>query len=57
MAFSATGLVDIVNKLTSRGIEYDLRRVDASHPWQLFFLDPNGAKVELDFDSSEPVPH
>jgi len=57
MAFSATGLVDIVNKLKSRGIEYDLRRVDASNPWQLFFLDPNGAKVELDFDSSEPVPH
>lgn len=56
MAFSATGLVDTVEKLKSRGIEYDLRRVTESTPWQLFFFDPCGAKVELDFDPSEPVP-
>ena len=24
--------------------------------WQLFFLDPNGAKVELDFDPAEQAP-
>jgi catechol 2,3-dioxygenase-like lactoylglutathione lyase family enzyme len=56
MAFSANGLVDTVGKLKSRGIEYDLRRVTETNPWQLFFNDPNGAKVELDFDPSEPVP-
>jgi len=56
MAFSATGLVDTVKKLKARGIEYSLRRVDESNPWQLFFHDPCGAKVELDFDPSEATP-
>ncbi len=56
MAFSATGLVDTVERLKSRGLEYDLRRLDDANVWQLFFFDPNGAKVELDFDLSEPAP-
>ena len=56
MAFSATGLVDMVERLKSRSIEYDLRRLDDANVWQLFFFDPNGAKVELDFDLSEPAP-
>ena len=56
MAFSAAGLVATVDKLKKRGIEYSLRRVDESNPWQLFFHDPSGAKVELDFDPSEASP-
>ncbi len=56
MAFSATGLVDTIERLKSRGLEYDLRRLDDANVWQLFFFDPNGAKVELDFDLSEPAP-
>ena len=53
MAFSATGLADYIGKLKARDIKYDLRRVPeggyAAGVWQVFFLDPNGAKVELDF--------
>ena len=56
MAFSATGLIDMVERLKSRSIEYDLRRLEDANVWQLFFFDPNGAKVELDFDLSEPAP-
>ena len=56
MAFSATGLIDMVERLKSRGIEYDLRRLEDANVWQLFFFDPNGAKVELDFGLSEPAP-
>ncbi len=56
MAFSAIGLIDTVEKLKSRKIKYELRRVSDSNPWQLFFHDPNGAKVELDFDPSESAP-
>ncbi len=56
MAFSATGLAAIVEKLKSRGIEYTLRRQNESNTWQLFCFDPSGAKVELDFDPSEPAP-
>ena len=37
----------------SAGIEYDLRQLPAYGTWQLFFYDPNDAKVELDFDPSE----
>jgi catechol 2,3-dioxygenase-like lactoylglutathione lyase family enzyme len=56
MAFSARGLPATVGKLKSRGIAYDLRRQPESGTWQLFCFDPNGARVELDFDSSEPAP-
>ena len=56
MAFSATGLLDTLEKLKARSIESDLRRLPDSGVWQLFFLDPNGAKVELDFVASEPGP-
>ena len=56
MAFSARGLPSTVAKLKSRGIAYDLRRQPESGTWQLFCFDPNGARVELDFDPSEPAP-
>jgi len=56
MAFSATGLASVVEILRSRGIEYTLRRQNESDVWQLFCFDPSGAKVELDFDPSEPAP-
>jgi catechol 2,3-dioxygenase-like lactoylglutathione lyase family enzyme len=56
MAFSATGLIAVVEKLKSRGIKYTLRRQNESNTWQLFCFDPCGAKVELDFDPSEPAP-
>ena len=40
-------------KLKSRGVDYDLRRLPDDGTWQLFFNDPNNARVELDFDRSE----
>ncbi|MBS0241246.1 MAG: VOC family protein [Proteobacteria bacterium] len=60
MAFWAKDLPGYVAKLKARGIKYDLRRLPqggfAEGVWQLFFFDPNGAKVELDFDKNEPAP-
>jgi catechol 2,3-dioxygenase-like lactoylglutathione lyase family enzyme len=58
MAFSATGLADTVALLKRKGIESALRRVanSADGGWQLFFHDPNGAKVEFDFDATESAP-
>ncbi|HTS52586.1 MAG TPA: VOC family protein [Burkholderiales bacterium] len=56
MAFSAKGLPATVGKLKARGIAYDLRRQPESGTWQLFCFDPNGARVELDFDPGEPAP-
>jgi catechol 2,3-dioxygenase-like lactoylglutathione lyase family enzyme len=56
MAFTANGLASTVAKLKARGIDYDLRRLVGREQWQLFFVDPNGAKVELDFAAEEPAP-
>jgi catechol 2,3-dioxygenase-like lactoylglutathione lyase family enzyme len=56
MAFSATGLADIAKRLDAMKVPYDLRRQPESRVWQLFFFDPNGARVELDFDPLEPAP-
>jgi catechol 2,3-dioxygenase-like lactoylglutathione lyase family enzyme len=56
MAFSGKDLAAAVAKLKARGIAYELRRLPAYGTWQLFFFDPNGARVEIDFDPAEPAP-
>ena len=56
MAFTAQGLAATVAKLKARRLDYDLRKLPGYGTWQLFFLDPNGAKVELAFDAAEPAP-
>jgi catechol 2,3-dioxygenase-like lactoylglutathione lyase family enzyme len=56
MAFSASGLAEIALRLRAANVRYDLRRQPESGIWQLFFFDPNGARVELDFDPSEAPP-
>jgi catechol 2,3-dioxygenase-like lactoylglutathione lyase family enzyme len=53
MAFSAAGLAPTIAKLEARGLAYDCRRLAGYGTWQLFFHDPNGAKVELDFAPDE----
>jgi catechol 2,3-dioxygenase-like lactoylglutathione lyase family enzyme len=53
MAFSARGLDATLAKLDARGIAYELRPLPGRGTWQLFFFDPNGAKVELDFAADE----
>lgn len=56
MAFSAHDLRATTAKLKSSGVAYDLRRQNESGTWQLFCFDPNGARVELDFEASEAAP-
>ena len=57
--FSGTDPSAYVAKLKERGIKYDLRRLPqpghAGGLWQLFFFDPSGARVEIDFAASETV--
>lgn len=55
MAFTATDLKAVKARFDERGIKYDLRRQAGAGTWQLFSFDPNGAKVELDFDASETL--
>ena len=53
MAFSAQDLPGAVARLKAHGIGYELRQLPGYGTWQLFFIDPNDAKVELDFDPAE----
>jgi catechol 2,3-dioxygenase-like lactoylglutathione lyase family enzyme len=53
MAFSATDLRAVKARFDAAGIRYELRRQAGAGTWQLFSHDPNGAKVELDFDAAE----
>jgi catechol 2,3-dioxygenase-like lactoylglutathione lyase family enzyme len=56
MAFTAQGLADTVAMLERHQVRHDLRQLPGDGTWQLFFHDPDGAKVELDFDASEAAP-
>lgn len=55
VAFSARGLVQVKAGLEARGLPVTLRRLPGSGAWQLFCHDPNGARVELDFDAAEAL--
>ena len=55
MAFTAQGLKDVKARFDARGMKYDLRQQRGAGTWQLFCFDPNGAKVELDFDPAETL--
>ena len=60
MAFWGTDLPSYLEKLKARGLIYDLRRLlpggTGAGMWQLFFHDPSGARVEIDFAASETAP-
>jgi catechol 2,3-dioxygenase-like lactoylglutathione lyase family enzyme len=56
MAFAAKDLAQTVERLKAREVAYDLRRLAGGGLWQMFFLDPNGARVELDFPETEAAP-
>ena len=53
MAFTAKGLADTIATLTASNIEHVCRQQVGTGFWQVFFHDPNGARVELDFDRDE----
>jgi catechol 2,3-dioxygenase-like lactoylglutathione lyase family enzyme len=53
VALTARGLKAVKQRLDQRGLAYELRRQAGSGTWQLFTHDPNGARVELDFDAAE----
>lgn len=57
IAFFGGDIVETLRQLRQQGTPYHLVR--APRPWstwQVFFEDPNGVEVEIDFDASETVP-
>ena len=59
IAFWGENLQSFLAMLKARGLAYDLRRLpEGGHGagvWQLFFTDPNGARVEIDFAATESI--
>jgi catechol 2,3-dioxygenase-like lactoylglutathione lyase family enzyme len=53
IAFRATGLRDMIAHLQKEKIDFQQRRANGQALFQLFFLDPNGIKIELNFDAAE----
>jgi catechol 2,3-dioxygenase-like lactoylglutathione lyase family enzyme len=53
MAFSAVGLSDMLARLITHNVQHTCRRQSGTGIWQVFMFDPNGARVELDFDPGE----
>ncbi len=53
VAFRSTGLRDMMEHLQHHKIEFSKRMVSDQGLFQLFLLDPNGVKVELNFSNTE----
>jgi catechol 2,3-dioxygenase-like lactoylglutathione lyase family enzyme len=53
IAFRATGLDDTIARLREHGVAFNERRANGQALYQLFMFDPNGIKVELNFDAAE----
>ena len=53
IAFRATGLRSILEHLRKEKIQFSQRRANGQALFQLFFHDPNGIKIELNFDAAE----
>jgi catechol 2,3-dioxygenase-like lactoylglutathione lyase family enzyme len=53
VAFCATGLLELIDHLQHKGVDFNERRANDQGLYQLFLLDPNGVKVELNFEAAE----
>ena len=53
IAFRATGLNATMAHLKQHNIDFKERRANGQALYQLFMFDPNGIKVELNFDAAE----
>lgn len=53
IAFRATGLSQMIRHLKAEGIQFTQRRANGQALFQLFFHDPNGVKIELNYAAEE----
>ena len=53
IAYRCTGLREMMENLQKHGVKFHKRRVNDQGLFQLFMLDPNGVKVELNFSNAE----
>src|SRR5438132_5208805 len=53
IAFRATGLGGMLEHLKKENIKFSQRRANGQALFQLFFYDPNGIKIELNYSAEE----
>ena len=53
IGFRTTGLLEMIEHLKKNNVEFKERQVDDQGLYQLFLFDPNGVKVELNFEVAE----
>ena len=53
IAFRATGLRSMLEHLKKEKVGFTQRRANGQALFQLFFHDPNGIKIELNYEASE----
>jgi catechol 2,3-dioxygenase-like lactoylglutathione lyase family enzyme len=53
IAFRANGLRGMLEHLKQEQVAFTQRRANGQALFQLFFFDPNGIKIELNFDAAE----
>jgi len=53
IAFRANGLREMMAHLQGEGVAFTQRRANGQAVFQLFFLDPNGIKIELNYAGAE----
>jgi catechol 2,3-dioxygenase-like lactoylglutathione lyase family enzyme len=53
VAFRCTGLREMMESLQRHKVEFRRRMVSDQGLFQLFMLDPNGVKIELNFSNTE----
>jgi catechol 2,3-dioxygenase-like lactoylglutathione lyase family enzyme len=53
IAFRATGLQEMLEHLRANGVEFTQRRANGQALLQVFFQDPNGIKIELNYAAAE----
>jgi catechol 2,3-dioxygenase-like lactoylglutathione lyase family enzyme len=53
VAFRASGLRQMLEHLRAEKISFSQRRANGQALFQLFFHDPNGIKIELNYDAAE----
>ena len=53
VAFRATGLRQMLEHLRAEKVPFTQRRANGQALFQVFFYDPNGIKIELNYDASE----
>lgn len=53
MAFTASGLADVRARLERHNVEYRERTVPSLELHQVFFEDPSGVTIELNFSAAE----